>query len=626
MNDFESPIQPVARQRTQRASSKKKTRPSKQPPEINSQTINDPAPFFEEPTELPDYESHEPSKSQSEVTREILSDLRVRVVAALLILGLFSFWGGPPIYRATKVWRANKLMDKCIGVAESGDIPQAVALMRQAIVLAPSDEALFRRVRLFNAGIGEAAPLNSIQTLLFEGKANDDELLVLAEQSIKAGKNSVARACLEKLASNQSARKIIIEMQLLNIDGKQKEAIELARKNIPKAVARDADKFLLATAEMVLKSDVVASQQILTPLAKSKTASGLAALRLLAAQKMTLGKKIPSNGQEIAATLTKHPLHSQDDVLLASDLSIAENPDAKKAIIAALREVRMKASPADALAFARWLNRRFAYNDAIEFIGKERALNDPTWLLVYLDAHAGLGRWGDIFSMLDADTIVGLSDSIRLLFLARAAKKSGDAPHADELWREMQKNLVYENPEVVSFIASYAMQIGENDQAIKAFWTLARRKETALEGFIGLIRFWPKNSPCTELLPVYEEFLEVFPNIPEIRSDYVYLQLLADRNISAASETALGIYKSNPTSLSSLSIAALGLHKEGKIAEANAIYQGKEIAWESAPLPWRAVRAAIFQANGQKNEASQIAATINKSKLRPEEIKLLPTR
>jgi hypothetical protein len=69
----------------------------------------------------------------------------------------------------------------------------------------------------------------------------------------------------------------------------------------------------------------------------------------------------------------------------------------------------------------------------------------------------------------------------------------------------------------------------------------------------------------------------------------------------------------------------LGLLKEGKIAEADAIYQGKEISWESAPLPWRAVRAAILQANGHKNEAAQIVATINKSKLRPEEIKLLPT-
>jgi len=625
MNDFENPPQPVAKPRAPRASSKKKPPLSEQAPEIYFQTISDQAPVLEELTELPDYESHEPPKSRSEVTSEILSDLRVRLVAALLILGLCVFLAGPPIYRATKVWRANKLMDKCNAVAESGNIPQAVALMRQAILLAPSDEALFRRVRLFNASIGEPASLNSIQSLLFEGQADDEELLILAEQSIKAGKNSVARACLDKLATNQSARKIIIEMQMLNMDGKQKEAIELARKNIPKAVANDADKILLATAEMVIKSDVAASQQILIPLSKSNTASGLAALRLLAAQKMTLGKKIPSNGQEIAVMLNKHPLHNQEDVLLSADLRIAENPDAKKSIIAALREARMKASPADALAFARWLNRRFAYNDAIEFIGKDRALNDPTWLLVYLDAYAGLGRWGDIFSLLDADTIVGLSDSIRLLFLARAAEKSGDAQHADELWREMQRNLLYENPEVVSFIASYAMQIGENDQAIKAFWTLARRKETALEGFIGLIRFWPKNSPCTELLPVYEEFLEAFPNIPEIRSDYVYLQLLADQNISAASESALGIYKSNPNTLPAVSIAALGLLKEGKIAEADAIYQSKEISWESAPLPWRAVRAAILQANGHKNEAAQIVATINKSKLRPEEIKLLPT-
>ena len=623
MSDFESPPRPVAKTRAARTPAPKKANSSPRS-EKNPQSQVDADLFVEEPTVLPDYDLHEPPKSRSEVTREILSDLRVRVVGVLLILGLCVFLAGPPIYRVTKVWRANKLMDKCNAAAESGNIPQAVTLMRQAILLAPSDEALFRRVRLFNAGIGEPASLNSIQSLLLEGQANDEELIILAEQSIKAGKNSVASACLEKLAANQSARKIIIEMQLLNLDGKQREAIELARKNIPKVDSSDADKILLATAEMVLKSDVKASQQILNPLAKRKDVSGLAARRLLAAQKMALGKTISGSGQEIAAMLKNHPLHSQEDALLAADLMIAENPDAKKAIIAALREERIKANPSDALAFARWLNRRLAYSDAIEFIGKDRALNDPTWLLVYLDAHAGLGRWGEIFSLLDADTIVGLSDSIRLLFLARAAEKSGDAQHADELWREMQRNLLYENPEVVSFIASYTMQIGENDQAIKAFWTLARRKESALEGFIGLIRFWPKNSPASELLPVYEEFLDSFPNIPEIQSDYIYLQLLADKNISAASDSALGIYKSNPASLSAISIAALGLLKEGKISEAGAIYQGKEIAWESAPTPWRAVRAAVLHANGHQKEASQIAATINKSKLRPEEINLLP--
>jgi hypothetical protein len=37
------------------------------------------------------------------------------------------------------------------------------------------------------------------------------------------------------------------------------------------------------------------------------------------------------------------------------------------------------------------------------------------------------------------------------------------------------------------------------------------------------------------------------------------------------------------------------------------------------------VRAAVLQAAGKTQEAEKIAATINKSQIRPEELKLLPT-
>jgi hypothetical protein len=301
-----------------------------------------------------------------------------------------------------------------------------------------------------------------------------------------------------------------------------------------------------------------------------------------------------------------------------------QNPAAKPALLAQTMSERTSGAPDDALAFARWLNRRLNYKESVDFIGRERAASNPDWLLLYLDALAGQERWNDIFNMLDADTIIGLSDSIRLLFLARAAEKSGEREKADQSWREMQLGLAYEKPEVVSFIAAYALRIGERDQAIKAYTTLSDRKETALEGYLGLIRCWPQNTSAAELLPLYQKFTESFPTLAEARSDQTYLKLLMNEKPATTAAIAKEFYDNSPHSLASISIAALGMLKNGNAAGADALYNGKTIAWLSAPAEWKTVRAAVLYGVGKKKEADEIVRTINKSQLRPEERALLP--
>ena len=262
--------------------------------------------------------------------------------------------------------------------------------------------------------------------------------------------------------------------------------------------------------------------------------------------------------------------------------------------------------------------------ESLAFIGRDRALAKTEWLLIYLDALAGLGRWNDVFTMLDANSVSGLSESIRMLFLARAAQKSGDSENAAKNWREMHLSLQYEKPEVVSFVAAYTMRIGENEQAAKVFTVLARRRESALEGYLGIIRCTPKNSPAIDLIPVYNEFLEVFPNLEEARSDRAYLQLLTNQSGFDAAVLARDNLKKSPNSLAAMSIAALALLKDGEPAQADEIYKDKLIAWSTAPEPWKNIRAAVLYANGKKSEADEIASTIRKDQLRPEERALLP--
>lgn len=579
------------------------------------------------PVELPDYEiDHHSHHSPVHFLRTLLGDIRARIVLALLISSLLLWVAIPPAYHRIKVWRAMGFLAQSEVAANEGNIPKSISLMRRAILMAPNEEAIFRKVRLFNASLGDASALNSLQRLMLEKQANTEELLTLAEQSIKAKNTVIAKAAMEQVQDHHSARKVIVQMRFLEEEGNLKGALDLARKELPNLTPEDQDKLLLATAEMTLKTDVKASREILLQLVDKNSATGIAALRLLAAQTLAQRGIEFLKSDKTADKLLAHPLHTADDNLLALDLRLLENPAAKPALLAQTMAERSSSPPDDALAFARWLNRRLHYEASVEFIGRERAVSQSDWLLLYLDALAGLERWNDIFTMLDAETIIGLSDSIRLLFLARAAEKSGDHDKADQSWREMQLGLAYEKPEVVSFIAAYALRIGEREQAIKAYTSLSHRKETALEGYLGLIRCWPQNTPAEELLPLYQEITESFPMLAEAKNDQIYLKLLTNDRPATTAAIANEIYNTTPQSFATLSINALGMLRTGKPAEADALYKDKNISWLSAPPQWRVVRAAVLYANGNKREADEIARTINRSQLRPEERALLPAQ
>lgn len=606
---------------------------AKAPPRKKKQTQEEaplslnpsPVPIAPVSEELPDYEVEQHGHhSPRHFLRDLIGDIRARIVLALLISGLILWVAIPPAYHRLKVWRVMKFLEQSEIAANEGNVPKSISLMRRAILMVPNEDAVFRKVRLFNASLGDPNSLSSLQSLMLDKQASPQELLTLAEQALKAENTVIAKAALDQLQEDHSVRKITIEMRLLEKEGNIKGALDLAKKELPTLTPDDGEKLLLATAEMTLKTDVTASRQILLQLVDKNSAIGISALRLLGAQILAQRAAESLQADKVADKLLAHPLHTPDDALLALDLRILQNPAAKPALLAQTMSERTSGAPDDALAFARWLNRRLNYKESVDFIGRERAASNPDWLLLYLDALAGQERWNDIFNMLDADTIIGLSDSIRLLFLARAAEKSGEREKADQSWREMQLGLAYEKPEVVSFIAAYALRIGERDQAIKAYTTLSDRKETALEGYLGLIRCWPQNTSAAELLPLYQKFTESFPTLAEARSDQTYLKLLTNDKPATTAAIAKEFYDSAPHSLASISIAALGMLKNGNAAGADALYNGKTIAWLSAPAEWKTVRAAVLYGVGKKKEADEIVRTINKSQLRPEERALLP--
>ncbi|PAW82484.1 MAG: hypothetical protein B9S31_00020 [Spartobacteria bacterium Tous-C9RFEB] len=572
---------------------------------------------------LPDYDADEVPVSRRERFLEVLTDIRVRIVLGALVLAVLLWVVIPPIYGALKLRRAKNFMDQSMAALERNNESEAVEHMRRALLLAPQCEDVFRRARLLNARMGEPTSINALEVLAQKNQAAMDELLALVEQAIKSGNRKIARSAFNKITGKRTVQMTILEMRLLSMENKMPVAIDLAKKSMSEMDMADAEKVRLALASLILKTDARSAETVLIPLAESPSFSGITALRLLSKHQLGGGMAGVPLASELAGKLAAHPLRDASDALLIASLRIKQNPALRQSVIEELRRLRVSGTPDEDLEFARWLNQQKAFQYAVDFIGKDRAMSASPWLLIYLDSMAALNRWQEISALLETESVVGMSDTLRFLFLARSAEKSGNQERAGECWRDMHRNLVYEKPEVAFFVATYIMKTGNMREGVKAFWTLARRQDTAIQGFLGLIRFFPPNTSASELLPVYSEMLEAFPSIREVRLDYAYLCLLADNNIPEAAEAARGLLLEDPNSLAALSVAALAYYKNGEISQAATLYDGKKILWKGAPTPWRVVRVTILAALGRKKEAEELAATIDLSKLRPEERQLL---
>ncbi|MFM8716450.1 MAG: hypothetical protein ACKOF3_06665, partial [Spartobacteria bacterium] len=227
------------------------------------------------PVELPDYEiDHHSHHSPAHFLRDLIGDIRARIVLALLISGLILWVAIPPAYQQLKVWRAMRFLAQSEVAANEGNIPKSIALMRRAILMAPNEERIFRKVRLYNASLGDAAALNSLQQLMLEKQATTEELLTLAEQAIKANNPVIAKAAMDQVQEDHSARKTTVQMRLLEGEGNLKDALDLAREELPNLTPDDQDRLLLATAEMTLRTDVKASRAILLQLVDKNSTTG----------------------------------------------------------------------------------------------------------------------------------------------------------------------------------------------------------------------------------------------------------------------------------------------------------------------------------------------------------------
>jgi hypothetical protein len=200
---------------------------------------------------------------------------------------------------------------------------------------------------------------------------------------------------------------------------------------------------------------------------------------------------------------------------------------------------------------------------------------------------------------------------------------NGNDTLAEEEWRSVGASLHLEKPETLAYIAGYEEQIGAYERAARTYREIADREATKVNGLVGLIRCQPRDASAKKLIPFYEELEVALPDNQDVACDLAYLRLLAMEDVALAAASAEKLYLAQPNALTRLSTAALARLRTGNATGAMELYRDKEIDWNGAAAPWRAVRYAVLRANHMDREAALIRDSIDPNQLRPQERELI---
>jgi hypothetical protein len=576
------------------------------------------------------------------------------VLTTLIIVLLVCTWKAPAIYRAAKVWRAERLIARCEAAALRGDEAEEERCLRQAFALVPTHPATWRAFAHFQERRGEVMALAAYDKVLASGKATVDDAerasrLVALHGNLELGQRILDGVQRDPVASKLPAV-LSLQARLLALKGNWEPALALAQKAVEQAPEAAPEQLALATLLLQAADRAGVDQRaalaaravsLLSKLALRSDDSSVEALTLLInlAQQPAAAQLLA--GYDVAAWVEaaeRHPKASPRLRVMAWNLQMAgKAADPEKFFALFLEKWRDSPLP-QRLEAARWLNQNGRPRLSLELSTEQKNVS-ADWFLAHLDALAATGQWSVVLEHLAAKTgqAAAMPGALRALFQFRARSELRQPLDAAELWRDIQIQLQTESVRNQLYIAQYAEKTRELRQAALIYRRLLQDaakpasfdrtlpREAKFACYTGLIRCLPPTVPVAEVLPWFDALTADFPELEEARNDALYLRLLTGESAPRMRAELAPLLQRNGALLAYRTTAALLELRLGNPAAADQLYTGWKIDWSSASDRFKAVRAAVAEAAGHPEEAQSLRETIDEGNLRPEEIALLKT-
>jgi tetratricopeptide (TPR) repeat protein len=636
----------------------------------------------------------------TDAERELRQRKRKRlliVLVLLLVLGLGAVFGGKPVLHGIKAFQARRHAKSAFALIDKEQWNEARKEATAAFQLWPDEPEAIRAVARFLSRTRQPQALEFWDRLEKDGRLTRVDLTDEASIALLAGDDTRAKRAITALLSgkNGGVKPVdhLLEAQLAIRQGAPIEAHDALQKVFSDSAATNREKLQSALIELSIAGGNEAwrddAWSWLQKLADQNDAAGLDALTVLA-QTLVSQEKIPDHfpipAPDLAQKIDAHPLARAPQKLLAVDLRIREQKEARDTLIAEATE-RWKTSESDDLtALATWLNGKTEFQRELDAIPLEKALQARDLFLQRMDALGGLGRWSEIKELLDRDTYP-LDPVVQKMYLARCNTQLGEKAASENNWQRAFE-AAHGDPSKLLMLASYAEKNGALETARAAYDEAAAEAPKLRAAHQGRLRLAQATGETKKIHDVLAEMLAIWPNDPAVQNDEAYLRLLlmeqtrrsedgsqrsepaaesspgagdgpavtiGEENVQPRKEDGAGsptpnvqrptaeksepitdnqelitiedlavrLVQREPSSLPHRTLLALARLRLGKFSDAMDAYSNIQVSRGALTPSALAVHAAVLAANGKTADAATELRDVDVKRLLPEEAALV---
>ena len=568
----------------------------------------------------------------------------VVVLALLLLLGLGGVFGARPAAHAIKAWQARRHARETFALIEKEQWNDARKEATAAYQLWPEEPEAIRAVARFLSRTRQPQALEFWDRLDKRGRLTRDDLVDEASIALIAGDDTRAKRALAALlgGKNGAVKAVdqLLAAQLSMRQGAPIEAHDALQKVFGDSSATSRERLQAALLEIAISGGNEAWRDeawtVLRKIGDEKDAAGLDALTVLA-QTVISQEKLPASfpitAIELAQKLETHPLARAPQQLLATDLRIREQKEAREELITQAIERWKNGAPEELVALATWLNGKSEFQRVLDAISPEKALLSRDLFLQHLDALGGLGRWNEIKQRLDRD-IFPLDPVVQKMYLARCNAQLGEKAASENNWQRALES-AHGDPTKLLTLGSYAEKNNAIEIARAAYEEAVAEAPKLRAAHQGRLRLAQATNDTRKIHEVLADMLAIWPNDPAVQNDEAYTRLLLlggtaagpstdpKQELEKIEELATQLVQREPSSLPHRTLLALARLKLGKYSDAMDAYSNIQASRGSLTPSALAVHAAVLAANGHAPDAATEIRDIDVTRLLPEEAALV---
>lgn len=538
---------------------------------------------------------------------------RIAVVVLCLGVVVAAVYYAKPLQDTYQDWKADKMVLESRRLAGEGQMANAVLKAQEAVKIAPDNINAIRLNTEYLTGMRRPEALYFLDKLEAKGATalKDRQTRVKALANLNRGKE--AAALLEEVLAAAPGDPLSMRLAEEVWSGNQRTDMLLKTlKTYVESHPEDAASSLRLARVQTESSDALersAGMRRAWEVAKTDDPLGLQALEFLD----SFENLPPDEAVQLIDRLRIHPKATGWHHVAALKRKFALNPSRRNEVIQEAIDLAQGKSGENLVPMVRWLVEQQQFLQVLALVSEDEAKSHLQLLENYLTALTMLQRFDDLERLVKDKKVESmLNQSLSAFYRAHLAFVLRKPVEEVRSALILAKNAadIERRGDLCMKIAEYAEARGHEDIAEDAYKSAALNPRTDRAGYHGLLRTTESNGNTEGMLSAASEAARRWPDDPSYVERFLYVSLLAGRQIEQSLQESLKLLEGRPDDSLRKLLAALACWRLKDFKGATEHLQHMDLNPLSAGQ--RAIFAAIARDSGTNN-AVEAARTVIQS-------------